>query len=204
MGIFSSPKNRYAYVPPSGAADSPTLLTGADPNLMRVSGGGDPATPGNDVQVAQQRPAPTSSTPVSPPQISPAERQLMVQPGRGYGTVSQKKIEMGTETPEQRSANRNQALLEIARRPPPAGAIGATNCWGQWRTDADGLRRAPRDFRSVARECMCALKCTGSRASREGLPEMQQGRIWPGSSRAAKNLARRLPSTGRLLDENSP
>ncbi len=39
MGIFSPFNKRNAYVPPSDAADSSTLLTGADQNLVRVSGG---------------------------------------------------------------------------------------------------------------------------------------------------------------------
>lgn len=42
MGIFSPVAKRSAYVPPSDAANSPTLLTGADPNVVRVSGGDDP------------------------------------------------------------------------------------------------------------------------------------------------------------------
>jgi hypothetical protein len=32
MGIFSPTAKRNAYVPPSDGANSPTLLTGADPN----------------------------------------------------------------------------------------------------------------------------------------------------------------------------
>ena len=54
MGIFSSLNRRNAYVPPSDAADSSTLLTGADPNLVRVSGGTDPETSNDDVQLARQ------------------------------------------------------------------------------------------------------------------------------------------------------
>lgn len=56
MGIFSSSLKRSPYVPPSDAATSPTLLTGGDPNLIRVSGSSDPAASNDDVQVAQQRP----------------------------------------------------------------------------------------------------------------------------------------------------
>jgi hypothetical protein len=55
MGIFSPSLKRNAYVPPSDAAASPTLLTGGDPNVMRVAGGSDPAASNDDVQVAQQR-----------------------------------------------------------------------------------------------------------------------------------------------------
>jgi len=54
MGIFSPFNKRNAYVPPSDAADSSTLLTGADPNLVRVSGGTDPETSHDDVQLARQ------------------------------------------------------------------------------------------------------------------------------------------------------
>lgn len=43
MGIFSPLNKRNAYVPPSDAVASPTLLTGGDPNLVRVSGGDNPA-----------------------------------------------------------------------------------------------------------------------------------------------------------------
>src|ERR1700730_6803234 len=56
MGIFSFPLKRNAYVPPSDAGASPTLLTGGDPNVMRVSGGSDPSASNDDVQIAQQRP----------------------------------------------------------------------------------------------------------------------------------------------------
>lgn len=56
MGIFSSLNKRNPYVPPSDAAASPTLLTGRDPSLVRVSGGSEPAASNDDVQVAQQRP----------------------------------------------------------------------------------------------------------------------------------------------------
>jgi hypothetical protein len=125
MGGFSPLNNRTAYVPPSDTGASPTLLTGADPNLIRTSGGSNPDTSSDGVQVAQQqRPAPPRA-PVPPtPQISPAERQLMAQPGRGYGSVSQDKIEWGM-SPTQKSINRNQALLEIASQPPPSEAIAA-------------------------------------------------------------------------------
>jgi hypothetical protein len=55
MGICSPSLKRNACVPPSDAAASPTLLTGGDPNVMRVAGGSDPAASNDDVQVAQQR-----------------------------------------------------------------------------------------------------------------------------------------------------
>ncbi len=57
MGIFSPIAKRNAYVPPSDAAASPTLLTGRDPNLIQVSGGSDPAASNDDVQGARQKPA---------------------------------------------------------------------------------------------------------------------------------------------------
>jgi hypothetical protein len=104
MGIFSSSLKRNPSVPPSDAAASPTLLTGSDPNLVRVSGGGDPAPPSDDVQVARQRPGPAAS------QLSPLEKQQTAQPGRGYGIVPIGRIEQGM-TPLQRSINRNQAFV---------------------------------------------------------------------------------------------
>jgi hypothetical protein len=115
MGIFSSSLKRNPYVPPSDTAASSTLLTGGDPNLIRVSGGSDPAASTDNVQVAQQRPSPAV------PQSTPA--QLMTRPGRGYGVLSMSDIERGMKEPLQRSINRNQALIEIASHPPSPGAI---------------------------------------------------------------------------------
>jgi hypothetical protein len=58
MGIFSSLSRRNAYVPPANL-NAPTLLTGGDPNLYKVSDSDPPVDSGDDdssVQVAQQRP----------------------------------------------------------------------------------------------------------------------------------------------------
>jgi hypothetical protein len=62
MGVFSSLNPRNPYVPPSDAAGSPTLLTGADPNLVRVSGGRDPVSSDGNLQIAQSTAAGRSST----------------------------------------------------------------------------------------------------------------------------------------------
>lgn len=139
MGIFSSPNQRL-YVPPingdgSGRGtllggqppqgeDWLTLLTrhrreeaGRDPNVVLAKAG--PAAA--EVQIAQQRPTP-ASPPVSPPQPTDEQLELISEPGRGYGKVPQATIERDMKDEEKR-INRAQALLELAGRPLPPDAI---------------------------------------------------------------------------------
>ena len=140
MGIFSPVAKRNAYVPPSDGANSPTLLTGADPNLVRVSGGGDPDTSSDDVQLAQQRPSPARPQ-VPAPQQSPT--QLTAQPGRGYGELPQSQLEQNLSA-DQKRANREQALHELAQQPPPRGTTLLPDDWERTKPSevVDDIRRA--------------------------------------------------------------
>ena len=143
MGVFT-PAVRRSYAPPlddidaSGNSSNKTLLGAGDPNLIRVAN--DPPTQSGDEQVAQQRPnpSPLQRKPVGPPTL-PATSQ----PGRGYGTMPQAIIERGM-TKEQKMINRSQALLEVAKQPPPSNAELLPDDWQTTKSPdlVDDLQRA--------------------------------------------------------------
>jgi soluble lytic murein transglycosylase-like protein len=133
-------------VPPSDSGASPTLLTGGDPNFVRVSGGSDPAASNDDVQVAQQKPAQSAPVqrPVSPsPAPLSAPAQLMAQPGRGYGELPQALVERDLSA-DQKRGNRAQALYELAKQSPQSGVHVLPDDWRRTKPSevVDDIERA--------------------------------------------------------------
>ena len=247
MGVFTSPKQRLPYVPPlgrdsSGSADassSPTTMLGSAPpaendwlsRLAPTPPGGrepdsnivlasdpDPASPVDDVQIAQRPPTTSPRSPAKPSAPPLAPEQSMGQPGRGNGDVPQAMIESGMSA-DQKRINRAQALYELARRAPVQNAYLLADDWQRTKPSevVDDIKRAaqrhgvPTDL--LARLLYQEGKFNESHNLPDGKPLVMQSndrakalgwaQITTEKIDILKNMARARGDTDRLAELNS-